>query len=227
MEPLKVKIDLHVHTRYSYDGITTSKELVFYARKRGLDGVAVTDHNRIDGALKMAKETSFLIIPSIEISSLNGHIVGLNLKELVPKNLSVEETIDRIHELGGLAVACHPKAFLKSSLKGSISQKFDAIEVINASAFPFKRSVKQAQKIASSLGLAQVAGSDAHYAPEIGSAYTFVEAELECEKILKAISKGLCQPFGRAIPLTMRVNREILSVKYRYLSRTHGSCSNH
>lgn len=224
---MKVKIDLHIHTCYSYDGLTTPKELVFYARKRGLDGVAVTDHNRIDGALKIAKETDFLIIPGIEISSLSGHIVGLNLKETVPKNLNVEETIDRIHELGGIAVACHPRAFLKSSLKGNVNQKFDAIEVINASAFPFKRSVKQAQKIASSLELAQVAGSDAHYAPEIGSAYTLIDAELDCEKIVKAISKGLCQPFGNAIPLRLRLNREILSFKSRYLSRMHDLCSDH
>lgn len=214
---MKVKIDLHVHTCYSYDGLITPRELIFYARKRGLDGVAVTDHNRIDGALKLAKETDFLIIPSIEISSRNGHIVGLNLKEPVPKNLDIEETTDRIHELGGLAIACHPRAFLKSSLKGNLNQKFDAIEVINASAFPFKRSVNQAQKIASSLELAQVAGSDAHYAPEIGSAYTLVEAELDREKIVKAISKGLCQPFGKAIPLKMRLNRKILSFKSRYL----------
>lgn len=227
MKSLKVKIDLHVHTCYSYDGLITPEELVFYARKHGLDGVAITDHNRIDGALKIAKETSFLVIPSIEISSLKGHIVGLNLKEPVPKNLDVEETIDRIHKLGGLAVACHPRALLKSSLKGSVSQKFDAVEVINASAFPFKPSVKKSQKIALSLGLAQVAGSDAHYAPEIGSAYTLVKSDLDCEEIVKAISKGLCQPFGKAIPLMLRLNREILSFKSQYLSRTFGLCSNH
>ncbi|MGB9960184.1 MAG: CehA/McbA family metallohydrolase [Candidatus Bathyarchaeales archaeon] len=224
---MKVKIDLHIHTCYSYDGLITPKELVFYARKHGLDGVAITDHNRIDGALKIAKETDFLIIPSIEISSRSGHIVGLNLTEPVPRDLSVEETIDRIHELGGLAVACHPRAFLKSSLKGNVSQKFDAVEVINASAFPFKRSVKQAQKIASSLELAQVAGSDAHYAPEIGFAYTIVEAEPDIEEIVKAIDKGLCQPFGKAIPLRMRLKREISSFKARFLSKTNGSCSNH
>lgn len=222
---MKVKIDLHVHTCYSYDGLTTPKELVFYARKSGLDGVAVTDHNRIDGALKIAKETSFLIIPGIEISSLNGHILGLNIEELVPKNLSVEETIDRIHELGGLAIACHPRAFLKSGLKGCVSQRLDAVEVINSSAFPFKRSIKRAREMASSLGLAQVAGSDAHYAPEIGSAYTLVEAEIDCEGIVKAIQKGLCQPFGKAIPLRLRLNREILSFKSCYLSKAHDLCS--
>lgn len=219
MEPLKLKIDLHVHTCYSYDGLITPKELVFYARKHGLNGVAITDHDRIDGALKIAKETNFLIIPGIEISSLNGHVVGLGLQEPVPKNLDVDETVDKIHKLGGLAIACHPKAVLKSSLKGSVSRKFDAVEVINASAFPFKRSVEKAREIASSLGVAQVAGSDAHHAPEIGSAYTLIDAELDREEVVRAIGKGLCQPFGKAIPLTLRLKRKILTFKSKHFGR--------
>ena len=193
--------------------------MVFHAKKAGLNGVAITDHDRIDGALKMAKETKdFLIIPGIEISSLDGHIIGLNLQEPVSKKLSMEETVDKIHELGGLAVACHPKALLKVSLGRKISRKFDAVEVINASAFPFKRSVKKAHEIASTLKMSQVAGSDAHYAPEIGSAYTIVniEAELDCDEIFKAIKQGLCQPFGNAIPLKIRLKREILALKRRF-----------
>jgi len=212
---LKIKVDLHVHTCYSYDGLITEKDLLFYAKKNGLDSVAVTDHNRIDGALKLSKEKNFSIIPGIEISSKNGHIIGLNVQEPIPKNLSVEETIDKIHELGGLAIACHPQALFKSSLKLKVSQKFDAVEVINASAFPFKYSVEQARKLACSLNLVQVAGSDAHYGPEIGLAFTLVEAELDSEEIVKAISKGLCQPFGRAVPLKLRLKREILAFKTR------------
>jgi hypothetical protein len=92
---------------------------------------------------------------------------------------------------------------------------------------PFKRSVRQAQEMASTLKLAQVGGSDAHYAPEIGYAYTLIEAEPDCEKIVKAISKGLCQPLGKAIPLRLRLKREILSFKTHYLSKTHNLCSNH
>lgn len=210
---MQLKIDIHVHTNYSYDSIIKPEEVVFYAQKRGLDGVAITDHDKIDCALKMAKETNFLIIPGIEISSLDGHVLALNVQEPIQKGLSVDETVDRIHSLGGIAVACHPTSFFKGSLGERISAKFDAVEVINASAFPFKYSIKQAQRIASRLGIAQVGGSDAHYGPEMGCAYTVVNAESEVEDIVKSISNGLCQPFGKAIPLITRLKREILVLK--------------
>ncbi len=211
-----LKIDLHVHTTYSSDALITPKDLIFYAKKRGLDGVAVTDHDRIDGALKIAKETDFLIVPGIEISSLNGHIIGLNINELVPPKLSVDETLGRIHEAGGLAVACHPVTFFKESLKGHISARFDAIEVINSSAFPFNYSVKHSEEIASRLGIVRVAGSDAHYGPEIGYAYTLVNAESRVDEIVKSIRKGLCSPHGRAIPFTMRFKKELLLLKRKF-----------
>jgi predicted metal-dependent phosphoesterase TrpH len=213
---LQLKIDIHLHTNYSYDSVIKPEEVIFYAEKRGLNGVAITDHDRIDCALKMAKETNFLIIPGIEISSLDGHVLGLNIQELIPKGLSVDETVDRIHSLGGIAVACHPKSLFKGSLGERTNSKFDAVEVINASAFPFNYSVKHGQKIASRLGKAKVGGSDAHYGPEIGCAYTLVDAELEIEEIVKSISKGLCQPFGRAIPITTRLRREILVFKRKF-----------
>jgi predicted metal-dependent phosphoesterase TrpH len=139
----------------------------------------------------------------------------------------MEETVDKIHELGGLAVACHPKTVFKASLGQKTSRDFDAIEVVNASAIPFKRSVRLAREIAATLGTPQVAGSDAHFAPEIGSAYTVIDAELDCEKAVKAISKGLCEPFGNAIPLQLRLKREILALKTKYFGKSSESCSNY
>jgi predicted metal-dependent phosphoesterase TrpH len=210
---LQLKIDLHVHSCYSNDSIITPEELVFYAKKHGLDAVAVTDHDKIDGALKIAREKDFLIIPGIEISSLNGHIIGLNVHEVIPPKLGVDETVDKIHEAGGIAVACHPITFFKGSLGNHTNSRFDAVEVINASAFPFHYSVDRGKKLASQLGKAQTAGSDAHYGPEIGCAYTLVEAELELEEVIEALTKGLCKPFGSAIPLRIRLKREVYSLK--------------
>jgi len=210
---LQLKIDLHVHTLYSSDSLITQRDLIFYAEKAGLDGVAITDHDTVEGAFKMARETDLLVVPGIEISSSNGHIVGLNLGESIPPKLGVDETLDRIHEAGGIAVACHPAAFFKGSLERHVSSRFDAVEVINSSAFPFKRSVERGREIASECGIPGVAGSDAHYGPEIGCAYTIVEADREVEETVEAIRKGLCSPVGNAIPLTTRLRREFLLFK--------------
>jgi hypothetical protein len=184
-----------------------------YARKRGLDGVAVTDHDRLDSALKISRESNFLILPGMEVTSLDGHIVGLNLKESVPKGLTAEETVDRIHDAGGIAIACHPSAFFKGSLGECATSRFDAIEVINSSAIPFRYSVRHSEELASRLGISRVAGSDAHYGPEIGCAYTAVKAELVAQDIISAIKKGMCQPFGKGIPLGMRLKREFFSFR--------------
>jgi predicted metal-dependent phosphoesterase TrpH len=210
---LQIKIDLHVHTRYSYDSLITPRELVFYAKKSGLSGVAVTDHDRLDSALKIAKDVDFFVIPGMEVSSLNGHVVALNIEEPIPRGLSADETVDRIHDLGGLAVACHPTALFKGSLGKHASSRFDAVEVINASAFPFWFSVKHSKQLAFKMGIPQVGGTDAHYGPEIGCAYTLVDSELNVDRVAEAIGKGKCQPFGRAIPWKLRLKKEFLMAK--------------
>jgi len=210
---LPIKIDLHVHTHYSRDSLITPEELVIYAKKRGLDGVAITDHDRLDSALKIARETDFFIVPGMEISSSNGHVVALNVQEVIPKGLGADETVDRIHRAGGIAVACHPVTFFKGSLRKHVSSRFDAVEVINASSFPFNYSVRNAQKIASRLAIARVAGSDAHYPPEIGYAYTLVEASLDIDDVVKSIQRGTCQPFGNAIPMKVKLKKELASLK--------------
>src|SRR3972149_6577891 len=164
----QVKADLHVHTTYSSDSVITPKELVFYAKKRGLTAVAVTDHNNVEGAQKIAREADFLIIPGTEVSSLDGHIIGLNVQELIPRGLSADETVDRIHEVGGVAIASHPFALFKGSIGKHVTAKFDAIEAINASAFPFKSSTRKANELAEWLQLPKTAGTDAHYGPLTG-----------------------------------------------------------
>jgi predicted metal-dependent phosphoesterase TrpH len=211
---MQIKADLHVHTTYSTDSLITPKDLVYYAKKRGLNAVAVTDHNQLEGAYKIAKETDFLIIPGMEVSSSDGHIVALNVQELIPKGFSAVETVERIHQAGGVAIACHPYVYFKGCLREKVCASFDAIEVINARAFPFKNSVKKAQEAAERFGLSRVAGTDAHYGPQIGYAYTEIEAaEPSVEAITAAIVKGDCQPFGRSVPLVVDLQQQFLRFK--------------
>jgi predicted metal-dependent phosphoesterase TrpH len=211
---MQIKADLHVHTTYSKDSLITPKDLIYFAKKRGLDAVAVTDHNQLEGARKIAKETDFLIIPGMEVSSRDGHIVALNVQELIPRGLSAIETVERIHKAGGVAIACHPYVYFKGCLRDNVCATFDAIEVINARAFPFKSSVKKAEESAQKLGLSRVAGTDAHYGPQIGYAYTVIEAaEPSVEAITKAIVEGDCQPFGEPVPAILNAQQELQRLK--------------
>jgi predicted metal-dependent phosphoesterase TrpH len=210
---MQVKADLHVHSTYSADSVITPKELVFYARKRGLTAVAVTDHDQVEGARKIASETDFLIIPGTEISSQGGHIVGLNVKNLVPRGLSAEETVDRIHTAGGIAIACHPYALFKGSVGRYVTKKFDAVETRNATSFPFKNASRKAEALAQRLRLPRVAGTDAHIPESIGLAYTLLECEPDAEAILKAIVTGHCKPNGGPIPMSVRAKNQLRFLK--------------
>ena len=206
-----LKIDFHVHTCYSCDSSITLKEVVVFAKKRGLDGVAVTDHNTLKGALKL-KTRDLLIVPGIEVSTLDGHLLGINVTTSIPAKLGIEETIQRIHDVGGIAVAPHPTAFYKSPPSRSVSS-YDAVEVMNASSVPFSVLTYFSKRFADGLGLPQTGGSDSHYAPEIGSAYTVVEADFDVDEIVDAIKRGAVVPRGRGIPWKIRLERTALGLK--------------
>ncbi len=90
---------------------------------------------------------------------------------------------------------------------------FDAVEVINAAAFPFFLSTRLNRRMAVNLNLPQTGGSDAHYAPEIGLAYTLIDASRETDEIAEAIRKGATVPFGKAVSWRMRLEKEVLSLK--------------
>jgi predicted metal-dependent phosphoesterase TrpH len=206
---MPVKADLHVHSFYSKDSIITPQELVLYAKRASLNAVAVTDHDIWESARKIAEDTSFLIIPGMEVSSLDGHIVALNVSEPIPRDLSANETVELIHKAGGIAIACHPFALLKGSVGAAVTSKFDAIEAINASAFPFGRATRKANEAAEKLHLSKVAGTDAHWGPVIGYAYTVIEAEPSVDSVVEAIVQGKCVPAGRSVPPLLRAQNQL------------------
>src|SRR3989449_6977277 len=106
-------LDLHNHTRYSPDSRVDPAALVGVARKTRLAGVAITDHNSVDGIeiAEAAADPDFLVIPAIEVSTRSGHVLGYGIREVIPRDLSVSETAERIVALGGVPVAAHPFRF--------------------------------------------------------------------------------------------------------------------
>jgi len=213
-----LKIDLHVHTYYSEDATITLKELVHYAKKNRLDGVAVTDHNTLRGAQKLAKKSQLIIIPGLEVETRRGHILALNITTLIPPKLSLAETIQKIHNAGGVAVFAHPAALFKTAWgnKKTLSSYLDAVEVINSAAFPFILSTHLSCRLAEQLKLPKTAGSDAHHASEIGTSYTLIDADSNIDDVAEAIRKGATTPFGKAIAWAERVQRAAFYlIRYR------------
>jgi len=96
---MPLKIDLHVHTNYSYDGFTKIDEAIACAKQRGLNGIAVTDHNTIEGALNaLERKTDIIIIPGIEINTEKGHIIALGVTKRIPPGLTLLETVNEIRK---------------------------------------------------------------------------------------------------------------------------------
>lgn len=179
-----MRLDLHVHTSFS-DGLNTVKEVIEQAKRIGLDGIAVTDHNEVRGSRKAIEHASsgFKVIPGVEISAIEGHIlclgtIGLPERFFVGRyksdrdivKQSAREVIDSIHSAGGLAIAAHPYDLYRSGV-GDLVYKldFDAIEVVNSHTFGNRRDPV---KVARELGLPMVGGSDAHTIKEIGNVVT-------------------------------------------------------
>lgn len=210
---MPLKIDMHVHTCYSKDGLTTPRDLVNQLRIIGLNGAAITDHDTVEGAEKMLNncDDDLLIIPGIETSTKRGHILGINITTPIPKGLSVEEAIEKIHEAGGIAIAAHPQAPFKDSLGLNpkiISLGLDAIEVVNSSLFPFLPLTCLSKKFADRYHIPQTAGSDSHIPETIGLAYTLIENDgASVDDIVEAIRKGLTIPIGKGVPLTLKIKK--------------------
>jgi len=202
-----LKIDLHVHTFYSSDSTIKPKELVLWAKKRGLNGVAITDHDVFMDASRLNVEKDFLVIPGIEVNTRCGHVLGIGIQEKIPLKLDLAPTIERIHDAGGIAIAAHPTAIHRGKLRRQVTADFDAVEVINASSFPFRFSNYINHRIAQRLNLPETGGTDAHTVFEIGMAYSLIDAQLEKDEIISAIKKGRVKACGKAIPWLTRLKR--------------------
>lgn len=175
-----MKIDLHVHSKYSYDSFLSPERIIRIAKKRRLDGVAVTDHGTIKGgveALKINEDKNFQVIVGAEIRTEYGDVIGLFLNEEIKSNKFIE-VAEEIREQDGVMVLAHP--FRKGiKFPPDLLKYVDLIEGFNA------RSPKdlneKAKEFARSFRMPMTAGSDAHFGFEIGRGRTIVNSEVREE----------------------------------------------
>jgi hypothetical protein len=205
---MKLSLDLHVHSNHSYDGRDSVKDILESAKKAGLDGVAITDHDVIDGAIEAEKiAEGMIVIPGIEVSTADGHIIVLGVKEVIPAKLSLDETIEIARKKNGVIVAAHPFHILRHPIGDFSKLDIDAVEVYN-SRYILGLANKKAARIASKNGFPQVAGSDAHTAEFVGYGVTVVEADSrDAQSILKSISEGRTYVKGTGTPLGFYLNQ--------------------
>lgn len=182
------KADMHLHTLYSDGTASVQAILDRVERATDLDVVAITDHERIDGALRAreihaAADYRFDLVIGEEVTTRRGHLLALFIHERIPALRPLPETLARIHDQGGIAVAAHPiapltpslgvRSLLSSHRANDARHRIDAIELMNPSAAGRLRRQARHRLNADILGLAEVGNSDAHVLEGIGTAWTW------------------------------------------------------
>lgn len=185
----RIRVDLHAHTRYSIDGMTSPARLVERAAQAGLHRIAVTDHGEIEGALRARELDPGLVIVGEEIRPRCGtELIGLFLRERIPDGLAIEETAERIRAQGGVVYAPHPYAYARGGAwRAARSLALaDVAEAFNSRAFlPGWNRAALAE--AARRGLPAAAGSDAHFPWEIGRAWTELPPFADAQGLLAAL----------------------------------------
>ena len=171
-----IDVDLHMHTDHSHDCATPVEVLLGTAKARGLGAIAVTDHNEISGAFEAAEKAERFgvkVIVAEEIKTASqGEVIGLFLKEKIPRGLSLEETVAEIKRQGGLVYVPHPFDRMHSVPDYehllSVIDDVDAIEVYNPRV-AIGSFNEEAERFAAKYRVVAGAGSDSHVAQGLGS----------------------------------------------------------
>jgi predicted metal-dependent phosphoesterase TrpH len=191
-----LRADLHCHTYYSPDALTSPGKLVAACLERGVNCLAVTDHNTIAGALLLERMCPFQVIVGEEVRTREGEVIGLFLREEVPPGLSLTETVERIKAQGGLVLVPHPFDRFRHGIGEEglrrVLPAVDLIEVFNARAL-LAADNQRARQFAAEHGLPGVAVSDAHSPAEVGRAYTELPPFDSPQSFLEALAQARLQ----------------------------------
>ncbi len=187
-----VRVELHMHTSESPDSLVSVEKLLTHCQKKGIDRIAITDHNVIQGALKAKMLDPERVIVSEEIATTKGELLGYFMSEWVPPNLESQEAIQRLRAQGAVISVAHPfdkirKCHWTAEDLAEIAPNLDAIEAFNARCFSDAPN-QQAAAFAREHNLLETVGSDAHTLWEMGRA-TLHMPDFQDAETFKAVLK--------------------------------------
>jgi predicted metal-dependent phosphoesterase TrpH len=187
------RVDLHLHTEYSPDSLSSLEAVLRRARGAGLTHLAVTDHNTIAGALRLKEISSLPVIVGEEIMTARGELIGLFLSEPVAPGLPLGQTADLIHQQGGLVYVPHPMDPFRRGVGAEgireLGQAVDVIEVFNARCVRASSNL-MAEEAAAGLPAAHAAASDAHTLWEIGRSWSEGPDFSDAPGLLRSLRAG-------------------------------------
>lgn len=199
---MSYRIDLHCHSWFSADGVSSPEELIASGRRKGLQGFAITDHNTCDAYHYMVDKgfarldgqpvNGFLIIPGVEVSTANGHLLCIGVVMPQMKGAPAAEVAQAARERGGLAIPAHPYDRFRAGIREAALDRLeiDAIEVFN-SAISFRPYNDQARAYAERRNLPMIAASDAHHESAIGTSHVICDTgDFSVRGIQDAVIKG-------------------------------------
>ena len=172
-----MRVDLHLHSSFSHDSRTSLEALIERSRNCGLDRIALTDHNTVEGALRLARIAPELTIVGEEAKTREGEVIGLFITRRLPPFLRPEEVMDLVHEMGGLTYVPHPfdrnRSHFRAERIVELADRIDIIEVHNPWCEPSANAA--AERLATELNKVKATGSDAHSAHELGRSWMEID----------------------------------------------------
>jgi predicted metal-dependent phosphoesterase TrpH len=203
------RLDLHVHSTYSPDSSLSIESIIGRLAYHGLRGFALTDHNTLRGHAELAdlraKHSAYLLLPGVEVSTSDGHLLAFGVAQVPPVRRPVAETIEWVRAHGGEAVPAHPFRWSHGIGRRRIeSVDVRAIETRNGHNSEIANL--RAEEVAARRNLGATGGSDAHALRDLGRAYTeFDDSVASVDDLLEAIRRGRTAANGKSMPVGGRI----------------------
>jgi predicted metal-dependent phosphoesterase TrpH len=208
-----VRLDMHVHSRYSVDSRLSFEQIIERIAYQGLQGFALTDHNTTEGLAELERlrqsYPGYWFVPGVEVSTIEGHLLAYGIRQSPPPNRPLAETLERIAALGGVSVLAHPFRWVHGvGRRIATESRVQGLEGRNGKNSELANT--RAELLAAKRSIASTGGSDAHEPMQVGRAFTEFPGEVNSlDDLLEQIRKDEATAAGSSLSFAGRVRSSV------------------